>query len=162
MRSNSLFRSREIHASCVKVGRYINYISSFVFDLLSLQCSWFDSGISIAFDSGIKGERRIFIVLFSCKAFFRYQVPGSNPRSDRNYYPAIKFYSPMDDMLRIRRQAKTKCEVPAIVNVWCLLHDRIDVWPTVKRSGFSLPARISSDVFRRRNTCSPKNACMGG
>ena len=55
VRSMSLFGSREIHASWVKVGRYINYISSFVFDLLSLQCSWFDSGISIACDSGIKG-----------------------------------------------------------------------------------------------------------
>ena len=55
VRSMSLFGGREIHASWVKVGRYINYISSFVFDLLSLQCSWFDSGISIACDSGIKG-----------------------------------------------------------------------------------------------------------
>ena len=55
VRSMSLFSGREIHASWVKVGRYINYISSFVFDLLSLQCSWFDSGISIACDSGIKG-----------------------------------------------------------------------------------------------------------
>ena len=43
--------------------------------------------------------------------------PGYAPGSDRNYYPAIKSYSPMDDMLRIRRQAKTKCEVFAIVNV---------------------------------------------
>ena len=55
VRSMSLFRSHEICVSWVKVGRYINYISSFVFDLLSLQCSWFDSGISIACDSGIKG-----------------------------------------------------------------------------------------------------------
>ena len=55
VRSMSLFRSREIRVSWVKVGRYINYISSFVFDLLTLQCSWFDSGISIACDSCIKG-----------------------------------------------------------------------------------------------------------
>ena len=105
VRSMSLFRSREILASCVRVGRYINYISSFVFDLLSLHCNWFDSGISIACDRGIKDEWRIFVVL----------------------YPAIKSYLPMDDMLRIRRQAKTKCEAAAIVNVWCSLYDRIDV-----------------------------------
>ena len=34
----------------------------------------------------------------------------------------------MDDMLKIRRQAKTNCEEATMVNVWCSLYDKIDVW----------------------------------
>ena len=41
---------------------------------LRLQCGRFDSGLSIAYSSGINGERRPFVVLFSCKAFFYYKV----------------------------------------------------------------------------------------
>ena len=44
----------------------------------------------------------------------------------------------MDNVLRIRRQAKTNCEAATIVNVWGLLYEKIDVWPTVKRLGLEL------------------------
>ena len=44
----------------------------------------------------------------------------------------------MDNMLRITRQAKTNCEAATMVNVWCSLYDKIDVWPTVKRLGLEL------------------------
>ena len=108
-----------------------------MFDLLRLQCSRFDSGLSIACSSGIKGERRPFVVLFSCKAFFHYKVAQMHGQTEI-FYLAIKSYSPMDNMLRIRRQAKTNCEAATIVNVWCSLYDKIDVWPTVKRLGLEL------------------------
>ena len=49
----------------------------------------------------------------------------------------------MDDMLRIRRQAKTNCEAANIVNVWCSLYDKIDVWLTVKRLGLELDCMSS-------------------
>ena len=44
----------------------------------------------------------------------------------------------MDNVLRIRRQAKTNWEAATIVNVWGLLYEKIDVWPTVKRLGLEL------------------------
>ena len=108
-----------------------------MFDLLRLQCSRFHSGLSIAYSSGINGERRPFVVLFSLQSFLSLQS-GSNARSEKHFYLAIKSYSPMDDMLRIRRQAKTNCEAATIVNVWCSLYDKIDVWLTVKRLGLEL------------------------
>ena len=68
----------------------------------------------------------LFVVLFFQQSFLSLQS-GSNLRSDRIFYPSIKSYSPMDDVPRIRRQAKTKCEAATMVNVCCSLYDRIDV-----------------------------------
>ena len=78
-----------------------------------------------------------FCCPFFLQSFLSLQS-GSNARSDRNFYLSIKSYSPMDNMLRIRRQAKTNCEAATIVNVWCSLYDKIDVWSTVKRLGLEL------------------------
>ena len=78
-----------------------------------------------------------FCCPFFLQSFLSLQS-GSNARSDRNFYLSIKSYSPMDNMLRIRRQAKTNCEAATIVNVWCSLYDKIDVWLTVKRLGLEL------------------------
>ena len=77
----------------MRVGRFINYAISLVLTLRhwdQRRPTPFCGPFYIV--AQIHGQTEMFILL-------------------------LKYYSPMDDMLRIRRQAKTKCEAATIVKV---------------------------------------------